>query len=75
MRRGNGSSGSLRTGEATANGPLTSLVVINDQHVILNDGGLLREMNLNTGVINTICDRTEKTTGELSNSFVSLLPV
>ena len=74
MRRGNGSSGSVRSGEATANGPLTSLVVINDQHVILNDGGLLREMNLNNGVIYTICDRTEKTTGELSYS-VSLLPV
>lgn len=65
LPRGNGASGSIMTREATANGLMTSLVVVNDQTVILNDGGLLRELNLNTGYIYTLCDRAQSTSGEL----------
>lgn len=71
--RGTGASGSITSGAASAFGPFKSLVVNNGQSVILNDGGLLRELNLSGGYLYTICDQASTTSGKYFNNYMNVL--
>jgi len=65
LAKGDGSSGSILARSATARGQFKHIIEVNG-HLVINDGGLLRELNFQEGSIYTLCHQRKQTKGKIN---------